>query len=306
MSGVIEAVPNISEGRRQDVIDAVAEAFRSPRGTHLLDVSSDPSHNRTVLTALGDRDSLEESALRLFEASLERIDLRAHQGQHPRIGAVDVLPFVPLRGATMAECVSLARRVSERVALRFDVPIFLYEEAARQKDRSDLASIRRGQFEGLGQKLEDPFWKPDFGPLRPHRSAGASAVGARKILIAFNVNLDSDQIEIARTVARRVRASSGGLPSVKALGFYLAERNQVQVSMNLTDHRTTPILRAFEKVRVETERLGTTIAGSEIVGLVPQEALPPEPVSALQLLDFREEQILEVRAKQEAGYQALF
>lgn len=301
MAGIIEAVPNVSEGRRLDIIEAVAEAFGAPAGTQLLNVSSDASHNRTVLTAIGDPEALEESSLRLFEASVDHIDLRSHRGQHPRIGAVDVLPFVPLQDATLAECASLAHRVAERVAARFDVPVFLYEEAAVQRGRSDLALVRRGQFEGLADKMKDPFWKPDFGPARPHPSAGASAIGARKVLIAFNVNLESDRIEIAKAIARGVRASSGGLPCVKALGLYLADRRQAQVSMNLTDYHTTPILRAFEQVSAEAERLGTTVTGSEIVGLVPQDALPDDPVRSLRLLEFAEDKVLEINAKKKLG-----
>ena len=306
MAGIIEAVPNVSEGRRLDVIEAVAEAFGAPAGTHLLDVSSDPSHNRTVLTAIGEPEALEESSLRLFEASVDHIDLRSHRGQHPRIGAVDVLPFVPLQDATMAECVSLAHRVAARVAARFDVPVFLYGEAAVQRSRSDLALVRRGQFEGLAEKLKDPFWKPDFGPARPHPSAGASAIGARNVLIAFNVNLESDRIEIAKAIARGVRASSGGLPCVKALGLYLADRRQAQVSMNLTDYHTTPILRVFEQVSAEAERLGTTVAGSEIVGLVPQDALPDAPAQSLRLLDSAEDKVLEISAKKKLGEKGPF
>ena len=301
MAGIIESVPNVSEGRRRDIIEAIAEAFGAPAGTHLLDVSSDASHNRTVLTAVGDARALEESSLRLFEASLDLIDLRSHRGEHPRMGAVDVLPFVPLQSATMVECVQLARRVAERVASRFDLPVFLYEHAAQQEGRSDLALIRKGQFEGLAAKLRDAFWKPDFGPAHPHPSAGASAIGARKILIAFNVELATDRIEIAKAIARKVRASSGGLPCVKALGLYLADRQHAQISMNLTDYRTTSMLTVFEHICSEAERLGAEVAGSEIVGLVPRDALPEDPIRALKLLDFEEDKVLEVNAKKKLG-----
>ncbi|MGH9461274.1 MAG: glutamate formimidoyltransferase [Vicinamibacteria bacterium] len=306
MGGIIESVPNVSEGRRRDVIEAIAEAFGAPAGTHLLDVSSDPSHNRTVLTAIGDARALEESSLNLYEASLGRIDLRSHQGQHPRMGAVDVLPFVPLPGATMAECIRLARRVAERVGSRFDLPVFLYEDAAQQKGRSDLALIRQGQFEGLAAKLRDPFWKPDFGPAHPHASAGASAVGARKVLIAFNVELATDRIEIAKAIAKSVRASSGGLPGVKALGLYLADRHRAQVSMSLTDYRTTSMLEVFERIGSEAERLGAEVVRSEIVGLVPLDALPEDPVHSLKLLEFTEEKVLEVSARRKLGDETPF
>ena len=306
MAGIIESVPNVSEGRRRDIIEAIAEAFGAPAGTELLDVSSDPSHNRTVLTAIGDAKALEESSLHLFEASVSRIDLRSHHGQHPRMGAVDVLPFVPLHGVTMAECIRLARRVAERVASRFDLPVFLYGDAAQQKGRSDLALIRKGQFEGLAAKLRDPLWKPDFGPTHPHPSAGASAIGARKVLIAFNVELATDRIEIAKAIAKSVRASSGGLPGVKALGFYLADRQHAQVSMNLTDYRTTSMLKVFERIGSEAERLGTQVLGSQIVGLVPRDALPKDPVHSLKLLDFDEDKVLEVNVKRKLGVESPF
>jgi len=295
--GIIEAVPNISEGRRREVIDAIAEAFGRPTGTRLLDVSPDPSHNRTVLTAIGEPAALEESSLCLFEESIQRIDLRQHVGQHPRIGAVDVLPFVPLQGATMEQCVSLARRVAERVAARFELPVFLYEQAALRQGRSDLAHIRAGQFEGLAEKMKEPFWKPDFGPTHPHPSAGASVIGARGPLIAFNVNLDTERIEIAKAIARTIRQSSGGLPSVKALGIHLKEKHQVQVSMNLTDYKTTPLHRVFELVCREAERHGALVAGSEIVGLVPEEALLATARHSLRLLRFGEDKVLEINAR---------
>jgi glutamate formiminotransferase len=301
MAETIESVPNVSEGRRGDVIEAIAEAFGAPAGTHLLDVSSDPSHNRTVLTAIGDAEALEESSLRLFEASLSLIDLRSHHGQHPRMGAVDVLPFVPLHGATMAGCIRLARRVAERVASRFDLPVFLYGEAALQKGRSDLALIRKGEFEGLASKLTDPVWKPDFGPVHPHPSAGASAIGARRVLIAFNVELATDRIEIAKAIAKSLRASSGGLAGVKALGLYLADRQHAQVSMNLTDYRTTSMLTVFELIGSEAGRLGVEVVRSEIIGLVPRDALPKDPVRSLKLLDFTEDKLLEVNAKKKLG-----
>ena len=301
MAGLIEAVPNVSEGRRQEVIDAFRNAFASPPDVELLDVSSDPSHNRTVLTAFGQADALEESALRLFETSLKHIDLRRHHGQHPRIGAVDVFPFVPLEGATMEQCAALARRVAEKVADRLGVPVFLYEQAASRADRSDLALIRKGQFEGLAEKMKTSFWKPDFGPRTPHPTAGASAIGARSLLIAFNINLGTDRLDIAKTIAKRIRESNGGLPYVKALGLYLEERRQTQVSMNLTDYRRTPISVAFDAVREQATQHGTRITGSEIVGLVPEDALPPEAERSLQLIDFGEHKVLESQAREDTG-----
>jgi len=294
---LIEAVPNVSEGRRPEVIRALADAFASSPGVRLLDISSDPAHNRTVLTGVGDPQGLEQAALALFAAAIRLIDLRQHRGEHPRIGAVDVLPFVPIEEVTMEECVALARRVGERAARELSIPVFLYEEAASDPRRADLAAIRKGEFEGLKEKLADPLWKPDFGPSAPHPSAGASVVGARAPLIAFNVNLGTDRLEVAKAIAKAVRASSGGLRFVKALGIDLAEKKQVQVSMNLTDYRKTPLFRAFELVRLEAERHGVPVVGSEIVGLVPQEALNASAEHFLRLIDFRRDQVLEERIR---------
>lgn len=297
MAPIIEAVPNVSEGRRTEVIRALADAFASAPGVRLLDISSDPAHNRTVLTGVGDPAGLESAALALFGAALQYIDLRQHQGEHPRIGAVDVLPFVPIEDVTMEDCVALARRVGERVACELGIPIFLYEEAASDPRRVDLAAIRKGEFEGLTEKLADPSWKPDFGPSVPHPTAGASVVGARAPLIAFNVNLGTDRIEVAKAIAKAVRASSGGLRFVKALGIDLAEKKQVQVSMNLTDYRKTPLFRAFELVRLEAERYGVPVVGSEIVGLAPQEALLASAEHFLRLIEFRRDQVLEEKIR---------
>jgi glutamate formiminotransferase len=283
------------------VIRELAEAFASAPGVRLLDVSSDPAHNRTVLTAVGDPAGLEQAARALFGRALQHIDLRQHQGEHPRIGAVDVLPFVPIEDVTMEDCVALARRVGEQVAQEFGIPVFLYEEAASDPGRADLAVIRRGEFEGLAQKLADPFWKPDFGPPAPHPRAGATVVGARPPLIAFNVNLGTDRVEVAKAIAKSVRASTGGLRYVKALGIDLAEKKQVQVSMNLTDYRRTPIFRAFELVRLEAERYGVPVVGSEIVGLVPQEALTATAEHFLRLIDFRRDQVLEEKIRKASG-----
>ncbi|MFQ5790161.1 MAG: glutamate formimidoyltransferase [Acidobacteriota bacterium] len=273
MPPIVEAVPNVSEGRRGELISSIAEAFGSTPGVILLDVSSDATHNRSVLTAIGEPSALEEASLRLFQSAIDKIDLGMHRGAHPRIGAVDVLPFVPVEGVTMKDCVELARRVGEKVAERFRLPIFLYEEAAVRRDRSDLAAIRKGQFEGLAEKMKAPFWKPDFGPAAPHPTAGAAAVGARIPLIAYNVILGTDRIEVAQAIAKRVRHSGGGLPYVKALGIGLEESGRVQVSMNLTDYRRTPLHLAFEAVRVEAERRGVPVLSSEIVGLAPMDAL---------------------------------
>jgi len=295
---VIECVPNISEGRRLDVVDAIASAVQRVPGVHLLDRSSDPAHNRSVLTLAGGPAPLEQAVLALYEAALGAIDLRTHSGAHPRLGAVDVVPFIPIEGATMADCVRLARETAAAVALRFALPIFLYEEAASSDARRNLADIRRGEFEGLARKMASPDWAPDFGPPRPHPSGGATVIGARPPLIAFNVNLATDRIEAARAIAAAVRHSSGGLPYVKALGLSLPHRGIVQVSMNLTNYEKTPIVRVFDAVRREAERQGTTILNSEIVGLVPAAALTASFEQVLQLAGFRSDQVLEHRLKE--------
>jgi glutamate formiminotransferase / 5-formyltetrahydrofolate cyclo-ligase len=245
--GLVECVPNLSEGRRSEVIAECAEAVRQA-GVSLLDVHSDAAHNRSVLTFAGEPDAVAQAVIALFARAIDRIDLRRHTGVHPRIGAVDVTPFVPLGATTMATCVDLARRVGAEVAKRFDLPVFLYEEAASRPDRVNLADIRRGQFEGLGARLQDPDWVPDFGPVTPHPSAGAAVIGARRALIAFNVNLATDRIDVARAIARAIRESSGGLPSVKALGVPLSGRDQVQITMNLTDFRRTPLHEVYSRV----------------------------------------------------------
>ena len=294
---LIECVPNVSEGRRLDVIVTLAEAVSSVDGVRLLDRSSDADHNRSVLTFAGEASAVHQAVMTLFESAIGRIDLRSHTGAHPRLGAVDVVPFVPLGATTMAACVELAKQTGVAVAARFDLPVFLYEEAASTPARRNLADIRRGEFEGLVTKLASSDWAPDYGPSRPHPTAGATVIGARRPLIAFNVNLATDRIETAKAVAAAVRESSGGLPFVKALGIALPDRGIVQVSMNLTNFERTSIVRAFGTVREEAERRGALVVESEIVGLVPEAALPPAPIQTLQLVRFSKEQVLEERWK---------
>ena len=255
-----------------------------------------------MFTFVGTADALLAGVLALFDVALSRIDLRRHSGEHPRLGAVDVVPFVPLQGASMAECVDLARRAGAEVARIHDLPVFLYEEAATQPGRRRLEDIRRGAFEGLRSKMQGAEWTPDFGPAAPHPSAGASVIGARRLLIAYNVNLRSKDLAVAKEIAAAVRERSGGLPSVKAIGIELFDRDLVQVSMNLTHFEQTSMLQAFERVRTEAARRGVEVAHSEIVGLVPAAALPPSPKSALQLDDrFSADQILENRIAQTYG-----
>lgn len=269
-----EAIPNISEGRRPDVVRAIADAAASVPGIALLDCSSDASHHRSVLTLAGTAAPLRETVFRLFDAAIARIDLRRHAGAHPRIGAVDVVPFVPLGGVPMAACVDLARAVATEVAARFDLPVYLYAEAAARPERRRLDLVRRGGFAGLAARLRTPAWAPDHGPARPHPTAGASAIGAREPLIAFNVNLVSTDLEAARAIARAVRERDGGLPAVKALGLRLVERDgaPVQVSMNLTDYRRTSIAAAVARVTAEAAARGIAVAGTELVGLAPAAA----------------------------------
>ena len=293
--GLIECVPNVSEGRRADVIDALAEAVTTVDGVRLLDRSSDPTHHRSVFTFAGEAGPLQSAVLALFQAAIASIDLRTHAGAHPRLGAVDVVPFIPLSGSTMEGCVTLAKATAANVAERFGLPVYLYEEAATSEARRNLADIRRGEFEGLAAKMALPEWAPDFGPRRPHPTAGATVIGARAPLIAFNVNLATDRLDLAKAIAVAVRHSSGGLPSVKAMGVALEHRGVAQVSMNLTNFTVTSIARAFDAVKQEAERRGTSILESEIVGLVPEAALPASPEQSLRLAGFRRDQVLEYR-----------
>jgi len=295
---LIECIPNVSEGRRQDVIAALAEAIRRIPTVRLLDFSSDTSHNRSVFTFVGDAAGVEQAVLALFERAVADIDLRAHKGEHPRLGAVDVVPFVPIEGVTMAECVALAKKVAAAVAERFGVPVFLYEEASTNPARKNLEDIRRGEFEGLASKMAATEWKPDFGPSAPHPSAGASVIGARMPLIAYNINLATDRLDVAKKIAAAIRQSSGGFRFVKAAGFKLENRGIVQVSMNLTNFEKTPIFRVFETVKREAARYGVSILESEIVGLVPSAALAAAAEFYLQIEGFKSEQILENKLRQ--------
>jgi glutamate formiminotransferase len=259
----------------------------------LLDHSSDASHNRSVFTLVGDAAALKAATLALFEEAIAAIDLRTQRGEHPRLGAVDVVPFVPIEGVTMQECVALAKEVGAAVADRFGVPVYLYEEASANPARKNLEDIRRGEFEGLATKMATAGWSPDFGPAAPHPSAGASVVGARMPLIAYNINLNTDRLDVAKKIAAAIRHSSGGLRHVKAMGVRVDGRNLAQVSMNLTNFQRTPMFRVFEMVRREAERYGVSILESEIVGLVPSAALISSAEFYLQLERFGPEQILE-------------
>ena len=295
---VIESVPNISEGQRAAVVSELARALQEVAGLLLLDHSADPSHNRSVFTLAGDPGVVFTALFRLFEIAFERIDLRTHRGVHPRIGAVDVVPFVPLGDATMKECIDLSRQFGATVAERFGVPVFLYEASATRPERRRLEQIRRHQFEGLSDKLAQPEWMPDFGPPVPHPTAGATVVGARMPLIAFNVHLETTDVSAARAIARSIRESSGGLPCVKALGLALAHRGVAQVSMNLTDYTRTSIQQVFENVERQADALGIRVLDSELIGLIPEAALEGTSAARLKLRRFTSSQILEHRIAQ--------
>jgi glutamate formiminotransferase len=299
MRTIIECVPNVSEGRDAARIGEIADAVRAVPGVRLLDVSSDTSHNRSVLTLVGDATAIRAGVLALFEASVPRIDLRAHKGEHPRMGAVDVVPFIPIRGTTVEECVALSREVGAEVAGRFGIPVYLYEDSATAENRRNLAEIRKGQFEGFAAKMQDPAWKPDYGPARPHASAGVVAVGARAFLIAYNVNLGTSDLAIADRIARAIRHVSGGFRYCKAMGVALADRGIVQVSINMTNFRKTPLHRVFECVRSEAERHGVPIVGSEIVGMTPADALYAAAEHYLRLERFTPEMVLETKLLEE-------
>lgn len=291
---LIECVPNVSEGRRREVVDEVASAIRATSGVTLADYSADAAHNRSVYTFAGDPEAIQTAVLALVACAVGAIDLRNHSGEHPRFGAVDVVPFVPLEGATMADCIAAAERIGHLVADRFQVPVYLYEHAARAPSRRNLADIRRGGFERLAARMAAGF-TPDFGPPAPHPTAGACALGARPLLIAFNVNLATDKIEVAMAVARTVRERDGGLPFVKALGLRLPDRGMVQVSMNLTNVEATSLDRAFDAVQREAQRYGVMVADSEIVGLAPAAALTAATASHIRLAGDWTNKILERR-----------
>jgi glutamate formiminotransferase len=294
---IIECVPNVSEGRRADVIDRLAGALRAVPGLRVLDVQSDAAHNRSVFTLAGDAAALAAGIPTLFEGALAAIDLRTHQGEHPRLGAVDVVPFIPIEGVTMEACVQLAKAVAADVAARFGLPVYLYEEASTSPARKNLEDIRRGEFEGLAAKMAQPAWAPDYGPAVPHPTGGASVMGARMPLIAYNINLATNRLDVAKKIASAVRMSSGGLRFVKAMGIPLDDRGVVQVSMNLTNYEKTPIFRVFEMVKREAARYGVAVLNSEIVGLVPSAALTQAAEYYLQLEGFSGGQVLETRLR---------
>ena len=292
---IVECVPNFSEGRDLKKIDRIVAPFRARAGVKLLDYSNDEDHNRLVVTLVGEPEALRDAVIEAIGVAVELIDLNHHQGQHPRMGAVDVVPFIPIKNVTMDEAVSLSREVGEKVAGLYHLPVFLYEKSATAPHRENLAAVRKGEFEGMAGKIKLPEWQPDFGPADRHPTAGTVAIGARMPLVAYNINLSTDNLEIATKIARNIRHINGGLRYVKAKGVELKERNITQVSINMTDYTRTALYRAFELVRIEARRYGVTIIGSEIVGLVPMEALIDTASYYLGLENFSMQQVLESR-----------
>ena len=295
MAELFECIPNFSEGRDQEKIEKIVEPFKKTKGVKLLDYSADKDHNRLVVTLLGSADVLKKSVHEAIGKAVELIDMNEHKGEHPRMGAVDVVPFTPVKNVEMEDAVKLANEVAQKAAEAYDLPIYLYEEAATTDERKNLADIRRGEYEGFSEKIQKPEWKPDFGPQKLHPTAGATVVGARMPLVAFNVNLDTENLEIANKIARKVRHSSGGLRFVKAIGIDLSEKNIVQVSMNMTDYTKTSLYQAFEMIKFEAKRYGVNIIGSELIGLLPAQALFDVAEYYLGLEDFEGEQIMENR-----------
>jgi glutamate formiminotransferase/formiminotetrahydrofolate cyclodeaminase len=296
MDRIVECVPNFSEGRNQTTVRALVEAVESVPRVWLLDQTMDRDHHRSVLSFAGEPDAIVEAAFRAIRMATDLIDLRKHKGVHPRVGATDVVPFVPLRGATMQDCIFLAKRLGQRVGTELEIPVFLYEQAALHRDHATLESVRRGGLPGLAFRMaSDPDWIPDCGPSQLHKTAGAVAIGARPPLIAFNVNLHSTDLALARSIAKDIRQSNGGLPHLKAIGVELASRQMVQVAMNLTDYIITPLYVAFEAVRARAAEKGVVVAGSEVIGLVPQAALIQAAGHSLALEQFDSTQVLEAR-----------
>ena len=295
MKKIIESVPNFSEGRDLEKIETIVNSFRGKEGVKLLDYQRDKDHNRLVVTVVGEPDPLKIALIEALGSAIEVIDLRKHKGQHPRMGAIDVIPFIPVKNVSMTEAVDFSIKVAEEVSEKYNLPVFLYEESAIRPERRNLADIRKGQFEAMADKIIQPEWKPDFGPQEIHPTAGVTAVGARMPLVAFNVNLDTNNLTIANDIAKKVRYISGGLPYCKGIGVELKERGIVQVSMNMTDYTKTALYRSFELIKIEAKKFSVNIVGSEIIGLVPMEALIDTAVYYLGIENFSMEQVLEAR-----------
>ncbi|MCX4278854.1 MULTISPECIES: glutamate formimidoyltransferase [Muribaculum] len=292
---IMECVPNFSEGRDLEKIDKIVNPFRGKEGVKLLDYSNDIDHNRLVVTVVGQPEALKEAVIEAIGIAVELIDLNHHQGQHPRMGAADVVPFIPIKGCTMDDAIALSREVGATVAERYNLPVFLYEKSASAPHRENLAAVRKGEFEGMAEKIKLPEWHPDFGPAERHPTAGAVAIGARMPLVAYNINLDTPSLEIAHGIAKKIRFIGGGLRYCKAMGVELKERGITQVSINMTDYTKTALYQAMEMVRFEARRYGVNVVGSEIIGLVPMAALIDTSAYYLGLENFSMQQVLEAR-----------
>lgn len=292
---IMECVPNFSEGRDHEKIEKIVNPFRGKQGVKLLDYSNDEDHNRMVVTVVGEPQALKEALLEAIAVAVKEIDLTKHEGQHPRMGAVDVVPFIPIKGCDTEEAIALSKETGEEIAKRFDIPVFLYEKSATSPARENLANIRKGQFEGMEEKIKLPEWKPDFGKAERHPTAGTVAVGARMPLVAYNINLNTPDLNIASAIAKRIRFIGGGLRFCKAMGVDLHDRGITQVSINMTDFTRTHLYQAMEMVRYEAKRYGVSIVGSEIIGLVPMAALIDTAEYYLGLEGFSADQVLESR-----------
>ncbi|SDM22483.1 glutamate formimidoyltransferase [Halarsenatibacter silvermanii] len=299
MKRIMECVPNFSEGRDPDRIERIEKPLRDADDVLVLDSAPDEDHNRLVVTMIGKPEALKSAMLKAMEAAIAEINMEEHSGGHPRMGAVDVVPFTPVRNVEMEECVQAANELASRAAEKLDLPIYLYEEAATSSERENLAHIRKGEYEGFEEKIKKPEWEPDYGPQRLHETAGATVIGARMPLVAFNVNLDTKEVEIAKEIARKVRHSGGGLRFCKAIGLSLEDKDMVQVSMNMTDYTQTSLYQSFEMIKFEAERYGVEIAGSELIGLLPAQALFDVADYYLGLDDFSPGQIMENRLLEE-------
>ncbi|HOJ88468.1 MAG TPA: glutamate formimidoyltransferase [Pseudothermotoga sp.] len=292
---IIESAPNFSEGRREEVVREIVAQAENVKGVWILDWSMDSDHNRSVVTLVGSPEPLLNVLFNMTKKAAELIDLRNHKGEHPRMGAADVIPLVPVMGSEMSECIELSKDLAKRIGEELKIPVFLYEKSATAPHRENLSEIRKGEFEGFFEKIKDPMWKPDFGPDQVHPTAGVTAVGAREYLIAFNVNLGTDKVEIAERIAKAVRHISGGYRYVKAIAVELKDKNLVQVSMNMTNYKKSPLFRVFETIKREAQRYGVSVIGTEIIGMVPMQAMLEVAQYYLQLDDFGINRIIENR-----------
>ena len=295
MAKILECIPNFSEGRDEEKIEKIVEPFKTTDGVKLLDYSADKDHNRLVVTMIGNPEGLKKSVIEATGIAVDVIDMNDHEGEHPRMGAADVIPFTPVRDVTMEEAVELSEEVAEELSERYDLPIYMYEEAATTPERKNLAKIRKGEYEAFSDKIKEDKWAPDYGKAELHPTAGATVVGARMPLVAFNINLDTDDLDIANKIARKVRHSSGGLRYCKAIGIDLQERGIVQVSMNMTNYTKTALYQTFEMVKFEADRYGVNVIGSELIGLLPAQALYDVAEYYLKVEDFSQDQIMENR-----------